>query len=88
MNITVACDQLEATNWREFIGDVVVEEKRNGHAWRGAILRAYMSLLGPLMTLTERFGANRRTDWGMRNTGAAASLHERAAKQGGSGARP
>jgi len=88
MNITVAFDQLEPTNWREFIGDVVVEEKRNGHAWRGAMLRAYMGLLGPLMTLTERFGANRRTDWGMRNTGAAASLHERAAKQGGSGARP
>jgi hypothetical protein len=65
MNITVAFDQLEPTNWNEFTRDVVIEERRNGHAARGAFLAAYMRLLGPLMTLAETFGANRRADWGM-----------------------
>jgi histone arginine demethylase JMJD6 len=65
MNITVAFDQLEATNWREFVGDVAVEERRNGHPVRAIVLRAYLGLLGPLLGVAERFGANRRADWGV-----------------------
>lgn len=64
MNITVAFDQLEATNWREFTGDVVAEERRSGHPWRALALRGYLGLLGPLFDVMERFGANRRADWG------------------------
>ena len=65
MNITVAFDQLEATNWGEFVGDAVAEERRNGHPLRAIALRAYLGLLGPLLGVAERFGANRRADWGV-----------------------
>lgn len=65
MNITVAFDQLEATNWKEFVGDVVVEERRSGHPLRAAAMHAYLGLLGPLFGIAEWFGANRLTDWGV-----------------------
>jgi len=64
MNITVAFDQLEASNWREFIGDVATEERRNGRRWRARLLVAYLHAIGPLLDLAERCGANRRGDWG------------------------
>lgn len=65
MNITVAFDQLEATNWREFVGDVAVEERRSGHPLRVLATQAYLGLLGPLFQLSEFFGANRLSDWGV-----------------------
>lgn len=65
MNVTVAFDQLESSNWREFTGDVVAEERRSGHPIRAIALRVHLAALGSLFALTERFGANRRTDWGM-----------------------
>ncbi len=64
MNITVAFDQLESSNWREFVRDVVAEEHRKGHAARARWLGLYLGLLGPMLTLAERCGANRRADWG------------------------
>ena len=64
MNITVAFDQLESSNWREFVRDVVGEEYRKGRPWRARWLSAYLAALGPLLDLGERFGANRRADWG------------------------
>ncbi|MFI4970971.1 MAG: cupin-like domain-containing protein, partial [Lysobacterales bacterium] len=67
MNITVAFDQLESTNWSEFVSEVAFEERRNGHALRAIALRAYLGLLGAWLTLAERFGANRLADWGMRH---------------------
>ena len=66
MNITVAFDQLEASNWNEFIGEVVAEERRHGHRVGAIALGAYLKLLGPLLRAGENFGANRRTDWGVR----------------------
>lgn len=64
MNITVAFDQLESTNWREFVSDVVAEERRSGHALRAIALQAYLGALGPLFNVMEHLGANRRADWG------------------------
>jgi hypothetical protein len=64
-NITVAFDQLEATNWHEFVGDVVAEERRSGHPLRALALRAYLGVLGPLLSVAELFGANRLADWGV-----------------------
>ncbi len=65
MNITVAFDQLESSNWREFVHDVVEEERRKGHGMRAWWLKGYLGLLGPLLSLAEGWGANRRADWGM-----------------------
>ncbi|HEY0179707.1 MAG TPA: cupin-like domain-containing protein [Dokdonella sp.] len=65
LNVTVAFDQLEATNWSEFVGDVVAEDRRSGHPLRARALGAYLRLLGPLMSAAERLGANRRADWGV-----------------------
>ncbi len=73
MNITVAFDQLESSNWREFVGDVATEERRKGRHWRARMLTAYLRAIGPLLDLAERFGANRRADWGhVARSGAAA----------------
>jgi hypothetical protein len=65
MNITVAFDQLESTNWREFVRDVVTEERRKGHGLRARALSVYLGALGPVLDIAERFGANRRGDWGV-----------------------
>jgi cupin-like protein len=64
VNITVAFDQLEASNWREFVGEAAAEQRRHGRRLRALALGAYLRLLGPVMSLVELFGANRRTDWG------------------------
>ena len=66
MNITVAFDQLEASNWREFVGEVVNEQRRNGRRARALVLGAYLRALGPVLRVSEMLGANRRHDWGMR----------------------
>ncbi len=77
MNITVAFDQLEASNWREFVGDVVAEQRRHGRRWRALALGAYLRLLGPILGLAELFGANRRADWGAEyTTRSAASMQQ------------
>jgi histone arginine demethylase JMJD6 len=65
-NITVAFDQLEATNWPDFVADVVAEQRRDGKRLKALALGAYLRALGPLLRVSEWFGGNRRIDWSMR----------------------
>jgi histone arginine demethylase JMJD6 len=64
--ISVAFDQLGPDNWPDFIGDVVGDRRRAGHALKGLALGAYLRLLGPFLALGEMFGANGNTVWGVR----------------------
>jgi hypothetical protein len=64
--ISVAFDQLGPDNWRDFIGDVVDERRRAGAPLKALLLGAWLRLAGPLLTLAEAFGANRRDTWGAR----------------------
>jgi len=43
----------------------VAAERRAGRRFKAAVLGAYLRLLGPVLSLAERFGANRRGDWGL-----------------------
>ena len=63
MNITVAFDQLEPTNWRAFVRDVAAEQRRNGRPLKGLLFGAYLRALGPLFDAMEMLGAHKRTDW-------------------------
>lgn len=63
MNITVAFDQLEASNWSAFADDVAAEQRRHGRPFKAWALRCYLRALGPLLSTAEFFGAHRRTDW-------------------------
>jgi len=77
MNITVAFDQLEGSNWREFTGDVVTEQRRHGRRLRARALGAYLRLLGPILGFAELLGANRRADWdAAQATRSAASMQQ------------
>ena len=64
--ISVAFDQLGADNYAAFVGDVVAEYRRNGSMLKAHVLGAYLRALGPLLTLYEFFGGNRRRQWGKR----------------------
>ena len=64
MNITVAFDQLEASNWREFVGEVIAEQLRSGRRFGALVFEAWLRALGPLLRLGESCGANRSRDWG------------------------
>lgn len=63
--ISVLFDQLEASNWREFTDEVVAMRKRARQPVKARVIGAYLRLLGPLLGVAERFGANRRADWGV-----------------------
>lgn len=63
--VSVLFDQLEASNWREFVSEVEGLRRRAGQPVKARLLGAYLTLLGPLMSLAERFGGNRRADWGI-----------------------
>lgn len=63
LGITVAFDQLEASNWPAFVRDVVSEQRRDGKPLKALLLGAYLRALGPLLRVSEWFGANRRNDW-------------------------
>lgn len=65
VGITVAFDQLESGNWREFVNEVVAHQRRLGRRSRGFVLGAYLRLLGPVLNAFELVGANRRADWGL-----------------------
>lgn len=65
MGITVAFDQLEAGNWREFVTEAVAHYRRQGKRVKALGLGAYLAALGPCFGLAERFGINRRADWGL-----------------------
>ena len=71
-NITVAFDQLEASNWRGFVADVVAEQRRCGRRAHALLLGAYLRLLGPVLSVAERLGANRATNWDATGSAAAA----------------
>jgi hypothetical protein len=66
MTISVAFDQLGPDNWRAFIGDVADERRRAGRPLKALAFSAWLSLIGPLLSLAETFGANRPRDWGQR----------------------
>jgi hypothetical protein len=63
MTVTVAFDQLEGSNWREFARDVADMDRRSGHRWRALATRAWLGAAGTLLGLAERFGANRAGNW-------------------------
>ncbi|MCP1373339.1 cupin-like domain-containing protein [Dyella lutea] len=74
--ISVLFDQLEASNWREFTGEVVAMRRRAGQPLKAAAIGAYLRVLGPLLGIAERFGANRRPDWGVpTHAGEGTMLH-------------
>jgi hypothetical protein len=66
VGITVAFDQLESGNWHEFVGEVIAHQRRLGQRARALRLGLYLRALGPVLSVAELFGANRRADWGMR----------------------
>ena len=70
VGITVAFDQLESGNWREFTHEVIAHQRRLGQRSRAFWLGTYLRLLGPVMSTAELFGANRRPDWGMKAVSA------------------
>ena len=57
LNITVAFDQLEETNWHAFIADVVAEQRRSGRSRSARALGLYLHPIGPLRSALERIGA-------------------------------
>jgi hypothetical protein len=63
--ISVLFDQLEPSNWNEFVGEVVALRRRAGQRGKATLVGAYLRMLGPVLSLAERFGANRRPDWGI-----------------------
>ncbi len=66
MTISIAFDQLGPDNWGDFIGDVVGERVRIGKATKARLIGAWLRAVGPLMTFSEWFGANRSSRWGAR----------------------
>jgi hypothetical protein len=64
--ISVAFDQLAADNWTAFVEDVVAQRRRDGKSMRAVLLGSYLRLLGPLLSVYEVFGGNRRGHWGRR----------------------
>ncbi|MDE2342049.1 MAG: cupin-like domain-containing protein [Betaproteobacteria bacterium] len=63
--ISILFDQLESSNWREFCSEVVALRRRKAQPVKAVLIGAYLAMLGPLLGVTERFGANRRGDWGV-----------------------
>ena len=63
--ITVAFDQLEPCNWTAFRDEVAAAERRNGHPLKALAEWAWLTVLGPLFSLAERFGAHRNVGLGV-----------------------
>ena len=66
MTISVAFDQLGPDNWSDFIADVAGQQRRAGRHIRALAQAAYLSAVGPMLALTEQFGANSQNQWGQR----------------------
>jgi len=66
LTISVAFDQLAASNWNAFVADVVAQRRRYGHPLKALLLGAYLFSIGPLLAMIEAFGGNRRREWGRR----------------------
>lgn len=65
MTISIAFDQLEASNWPDFKRDFVIEH-RHGQPAVLAAARAWLALAGPLLGLIEALGGGRDTRWNRR----------------------
>jgi histone arginine demethylase JMJD6 len=63
--ISVLFDQLEPSNWNEFVNEVVGLRRRSGQGAKALLIGAYLRVLGPVLSVAEYFGANRRADWGL-----------------------
>jgi hypothetical protein len=66
MTISIAFDQLGGDNWGAFVGDVADERRRLGHRAKSVLLASYLRLIGPALSMAERFGVNQARDWGTR----------------------
>lgn len=55
-SITVAFDHLESSNWRDFSADSVSFQRTAGQPVKAALLGAWLRLIGPVLSLRERFG--------------------------------
>ena len=62
MTISIAFDQLEAGNWHDFKRDFVIEHRQGPRA-AVAVARAWLALVGPLLSLTEAMGGGRDEHW-------------------------
>lgn len=62
MTISVAFDQLEAGNWRDFRRDFATQHRHGRPAVVGAA-RAWLAMAGPLLGLGEALGAGRNAGW-------------------------
>ncbi|MDN5863896.1 MAG: cupin-like domain-containing protein [Gammaproteobacteria bacterium] len=62
MTISIAFDQLESGNWRDFKRDFAIEH-RHGRPALTAAVRAWLALAGPLLRLIETAGGGRNTHW-------------------------
>ena len=65
VGITVAFDQLGPDNWRDFVGEVSASERRAGHFFKAALMGAYLSALGPLLSVGEFLGSGGAAGWGI-----------------------
>jgi len=66
VTISVAFDQLGPDNWRDFVGDVVAQRRRDGKRASALMLGAYLRGIEPALAAAERVGANRQRTWGRR----------------------
>jgi hypothetical protein len=66
MTISVAFDQLGPDNWRDFIGDVASQQRREGRRLNALAHTGWLRAIGPMLALTELFGANSHSQWGQR----------------------
>lgn len=55
-SITVAFDHLESSNWSDFVRDAVALQRSAGQPVKAALLGAWLRLIGPVLSLQERFG--------------------------------
>lgn len=62
MTISIAFDQLEASNWRDFRRDFAVEHRRGRPAMVAAV-GAWLAAIGPLLDVIEAFGGGRDGRW-------------------------
>ena len=64
MSISVAFDQIESSNWNEFVDAVFAAQLRCGRELRALAYGVWLRLLGPVLRVAEWRGANRATKWG------------------------
>ncbi len=62
MTISIAFDQLEAGNWNDFRHDFAIEH-RDGRPAVIAAARAWLGVVGPLLSLSEAVGGGRNANW-------------------------